>query len=80
MKAFADEALRELDPPVRAEVERARELIADADTPEGQAFHAADVVDRVIEIAGRLAAAAPTCCSPPKGSAATWTTTSRSQP
>lgn len=57
MDAFSSRALAELDPSIRATVERARMVLVEAETPEGQAFQAADVIDRVAEIAGRLAAA-----------------------
>ena len=50
-------ALAELAPDGRATVERARAILPDARTPEGKAFHAADVIDRVLEIEQHLAAA-----------------------
>lgn len=50
-------ALAELNPSLRHTIERAREILADADTPDGRAFHAADVIDRVIEIDQHLAVA-----------------------
>ncbi|KAA2242333.1 HD domain-containing protein [Salinarimonas soli] len=53
-------ALDELPPALRATVERARAILPDADTPEGRAFHAADVADRVLQIAQHLAAASLT--------------------
>jgi len=52
--------LDELDPPLRAQVERARLVLADTGTPEGEAFHAADVIDRVLQIAQHLRAASLT--------------------
>ncbi len=42
-------ALRELPEPLRATVAAGRELLAAADTPEARAFHAADVLDRVLQ-------------------------------
>jgi hypothetical protein len=56
MSHAAGLALAELDEPLRAEVERARAVLPDADTPEGRAFHAADVADRVLQIAQHLRA------------------------
>ena len=50
MRRAAAAALRELPPALAAETERARLILPDADTPEGRAFHAADVLDRVLEI------------------------------
>ena len=50
-------ALDELPPGLRRKVVRAREILPGAHTPEGRAFHAADVIDRVLEIDQHLAAA-----------------------
>ena len=50
-------ALDQLAPALRAEVEFARAILPDAETPAGRAFHAADVIDRVLEIAQHLRAA-----------------------
>lgn len=50
-------ALDELDPRLRATVESALVILPDASTPEGRAFHAADVLDRVLEIEQHLMAA-----------------------
>ena len=47
-------AMAELAAPVRARVAAAREILADADTPEGRAFHAADAIDRVLQIEQHL--------------------------
>lgn len=47
-------ALLQLDEPLRDEVRRSRRILPDADTPEGRAFHAADVIDRVTQIAQHL--------------------------
>ena len=43
-------ALATLGPEVRAAVEAALRFIGDAETPEGRAFHAADVIDRVLQM------------------------------
>jgi 5'-deoxynucleotidase YfbR-like HD superfamily hydrolase len=51
--AFAEatsQALAELDAPLRGAVEEARRVLPDADSPEGRAFHAADTLDRVLQI------------------------------
>lgn len=55
-------ALAELDEAgdLRAEVERARAILPDDATAEGRAFHAADCVDRVLQIAQHLRAASLT--------------------
>ena len=60
MRHFTDDALAMLDPALRRRVVEARACLADAETPEGRAFHAADVVDRVLEIAQHLRAASLT--------------------
>lgn len=52
--------LDELDPPLRAQVQHARLALPDTSTPEGEAFHAADVIDRVLQIAQHLRAASLT--------------------
>ncbi|WP_202910748.1 hypothetical protein [Teichococcus vastitatis] len=49
-------ALAELPPVLAAHVEAARKILPDAETPEGQAFHAADTLDRVLEIEQHLRA------------------------
>lgn len=59
---FTEAGLRQLAPPLRAAVESARAVLPDASTPEGRAFHAADAIDRVLQIsqygrAGALTAA-----------------------
>jgi 5'-deoxynucleotidase YfbR-like HD superfamily hydrolase len=51
------QALAELDAPLRAKVEEARRILPDAGTPEGRAFHAADTLDRVLQIEQYLRAA-----------------------
>lgn len=53
-------ALDELASPLRERVEAARAILPDAGTPEGRAFHAADVADRVLQIAQHLRAASLT--------------------
>ena len=55
-----DHALAQLAPPLRACVVEARAILPRADTPEGRAFHAADVIDRVMQIAQHLRAASAT--------------------
>ena len=57
MEHFTTEALATVPAPLRQEVVAARRCLADADTPEGRAFHAADVIDRVLQIAQHLRAA-----------------------
>lgn len=59
LPAFAEatrQALAQLAPPLRALVEGARACLPDAATPEGRAFHAADTLDRVLQIAWHLQA------------------------
>jgi len=55
-------ALGELDEAgdLRTEVERARAVLPDDSTAEGRAFHAADCIDRVLQIAQHLRAASLT--------------------
>lgn len=53
-------ALDELDPPLRETVRRARAVLPDDATAEGRAFHAADSIDRVLQIAQHLRAASLT--------------------
>jgi 5'-deoxynucleotidase YfbR-like HD superfamily hydrolase len=58
--AFAEatrQALEELSEPLRGAVEEARRILPDAETPEGRAFHAADTLDRVLQIEQYLRAA-----------------------
>lgn len=43
-------ALAELPPGLARRVEEARLVLGDADTPAGRAFHAGDVIDRVLEL------------------------------
>ncbi|KQP36524.1 hypothetical protein [Methylobacterium sp. Leaf100] len=50
-------ALDELDPALRETVARARAVLPDDATAEGRAFHAADCIDRVLQIAQHLRAA-----------------------
>lgn len=52
-----ERALSELPPPLRSRMEAALAPIADDASPEGRAFHAADVIDRVLEIEQHLTAA-----------------------
>ncbi len=60
MRHFTEAALASLDPALRRRTVEARACLADAETPEGRAFHAADVVDRVLEIDQHLRAASLT--------------------
>ena len=53
-------ALDELDAPLRETVRRARAVLPDDATAEGRAFHAADCIDRVLQIAQHLRAASLT--------------------
>ncbi len=50
-------ALDELEPGLRAAVQAACHVLPDATTPEGRAFHAADTLDRVLQVEGQLRAA-----------------------
>ena len=47
-------ALDELPERLRGQVVASRTILADASTPEGRAFHAADVIDRVLQLAQHL--------------------------
>ena len=49
MRRLTEGELRTLPPALRARVEAALAPIAEADTPEGRAFNAADVIDRVLQ-------------------------------
>lgn len=60
MSHATDAALAQLDDPLRCRIVEARRILPDVTTPEGQAFHAADVVDRVMQIAQHLRAASTT--------------------
>ncbi len=51
MRRFTDRALGELPPGLCVRVEAARDHLADVETPEGRAFNAADVSDRVLQMA-----------------------------
>lgn len=57
MARATDAALAELGPDLRRAVVDARAILPDDATPEGRAFHAADVIDRVLEIDQHLARA-----------------------
>ena len=50
MRTFTDRCLAELPGDLRSAVESAREILPHADTPEAKAFHAADVLDRVLQM------------------------------
>ena len=47
-------ALEELPKQLRAQVVASRTILANASTPGGRAFHAADVIDRVLQLAQHL--------------------------
>ena len=49
MRRLTEHELRTLPPALRARVEEALAPIADADTADGRAFNAADVIDRVLQ-------------------------------
>ncbi|WP_431271840.1 hypothetical protein [Dankookia sp. P2] len=53
-------ALQQLDPVPRNRVAAALQVIPDAATPEGSAFHAADTLDRVLQVEHHLRAAGTT--------------------
>ncbi|MBX9933385.1 MAG: hypothetical protein K2Y56_17925 [Methylobacterium sp.] len=53
-------ALQDLDERLRRTVEGARAVLSDDATAEGRAFHAADAIDRVLQIAQHLRAASLT--------------------
>ncbi len=57
---LSERALSELDAPLREAVARARTVLPDDSTAEGRAFHAADSIDRVLQIAQHLRAASLT--------------------
>lgn len=57
MRHFTEVALAELPISVRTAVQEARAVLPDAATPEGRAFHAADTIDRVMQIGQHLKAA-----------------------
>lgn len=60
VEAASGEALAQLPADLRDRVSTARAILPNADTPEGRAFHAADVIDRVLQIAQHLQAASLT--------------------
>ncbi len=55
-----EQALGDLPPGLAAEVRASREILPAADTPEGRAFHAADTLDRVLQVEHHLRAARTT--------------------
>jgi 5'-deoxynucleotidase YfbR-like HD superfamily hydrolase len=57
MDRATDRALAELPGELRTAVMTARRILPDVASPEGRAFHAADVLDRVLEIEQHLSAA-----------------------
>lgn len=50
MEAFTEACVAQLEPPLRDAVVTARAILPDDGTPEGRAFHAADALDRVLQI------------------------------
>ena len=54
MARATDAALAQLDEPLRGTIVAARRILPDDGSPEGRAFHAADVIDRVMQIAQHL--------------------------
>lgn len=56
----SERALNELEPSLRETVRLARAVLPDDATAEGRAFHAADSIDRVLQIAQHLRAASLT--------------------
>lgn len=50
IQAFREQAAAQLNPEIRAAVFHALQATASADTPEGKTFHAADVIDRVLQM------------------------------
>ncbi|MCW8085699.1 hypothetical protein [Sabulicella glaciei] len=60
MDSATSQALAELPEVLRAQVEVARLLLRDAETPGGRAFHAADTLDRVLQMEHHLRAAGTT--------------------
>ena len=50
MDHYTAASLRQLSDPLRTSVDEAQRLLLDASTPEGRAFHAADVLDRVLQL------------------------------
>ena len=60
MEHYTAVCLDELDPPLRRSVVEARAILPDAASPEGRAFHAADVLDRVLQTNQYMRAAALT--------------------
>ena len=51
MQTLTAAALAELPPPLAGQVRAARELLPYPDSPAAKCFHAADVLDRVLEMA-----------------------------
>lgn len=56
----AERTLAELPEPLCGKIRAARAILPDADTPEARAFHAADVIDRVTQLAQHLRVAGVT--------------------
>ncbi len=56
MEYFTAECLDQLEPPLRDAATTSRAILPDDATPEGRAFHAADALDRVLQIRQYLVA------------------------
>ncbi len=56
MTNATNQALDQLPAALRTNVEAARRMLPDAETPEGRAFHAADTLDRVLQLEHHLRA------------------------
>ena len=54
MERFTERALQDLPQPLQHRTRVARTLLRDADTPDGKAFHAADAIDRVMQLSQHL--------------------------
>ena len=50
MEHYTELCLQQLGPALRERVEAARALLPDAKTADSRAFHAADVIDRVLQL------------------------------
>ena len=58
--SFTERALAELPPRLQQQTRAARAILVDAATPEGRAFHAADAIDRVLQLSQHLKVASLT--------------------
>ncbi len=53
-ESFTERALAQLPPRLQQQTRVARAVLLDADTPDGRAFHAADAIDRVMQLSQHL--------------------------